>query len=147
MESFTIDKLANSGTPMQINGKDWLVTQLTLRDQGSLQAVIRKVQPKPMEHALTVIKGLPAEVVSQILRDARKDMMFWPSPITSQEGLAILFNHEEGQKAVIKAALGRAQVCTDDDVEEIAGQMTYVDFMRLAAIAISGEDPEDDPKA
>lgn len=147
MESFTIDKLANSGTPMRINGKDWLVTQLTLRDQGQLQAVIRKLQPKPMDQALAAIKGLPADVSSQILRDARKDMMFWPSPITSQEGLTILFNHEEGQRAVIKAALGRAQECTDADVEVLTGEMTYVEFMRLAAIAISGEDPEDDPKA
>lgn len=147
MESFSIDKLANAGTPFTIAGKVWLATQLTLRDQGKLQAIIKKLQPKPMDVALQASRGLPAEAVAAIVKDARKDQLFWPSAITSQDGLAVLFNNEEGQKELLKASLGRAQQCTDADIEEIMDQMTFVDFMRLAAIAISGEDPDNDPKA
>lgn len=147
MDSFPIDRLANSGVPVDIGGKTWYVAQLTLRDQGKLQAVIRKIQPTPLSVATSAAKGLGPDIAGQLLKDARKDMLFWPSPITSQEGLAILFNNEEGQKELIKAAFGKRQPITDEDIDALLDSMTYVQFMRIAAIAISGEDPETDPKA
>ena len=147
MESFTIDRLANSGVPFRINGKEWFVTQLTLRDQGKLQAVIKSLQPNPLDAAIKATRGLTPDLASQILRDARKEALFWPSAITSEEGLSILFNDERGQKAILKAALGRAQECSDEDIESMIDVMSFADFMRLAAIAISGKDPENDPKA
>ena len=42
MESFYVDKLANSGVIREINGKQYRVAQVTLEDLGLLQAVIRK---------------------------------------------------------------------------------------------------------
>lgn len=147
MESFPIDKLVNAGVPLTIAGKEYLVTQFTLRDQGRLQAVIRKLEPNPLDVATKAMRGLASDVAAQVIKDARKDAMFWPSPITSDTGLAILFNHEEGQKEVLKAALSRAQECTDADIEAIMDRLTYMDFMKLAAVALSGEIPEQDPKA
>ena len=67
--------------------------------------------------------------------------------ITSPEGLNILLTSESGQKELIKAALGKQQQLSDTDVETLIDTLTYPQFMRLASIAISGEDPEADPKA
>jgi hypothetical protein len=73
--------------------------------------------------------------------------MFWPSPITSQEGLNVILSNEEGQKALIKASLGKKTTLSEADIEALMDVVTYPLFMRIAAIAISGEDPETDPKA
>lgn len=149
MDSFHIDKLANSGVPLQIGDKVWYAAQISLRDQGRLQAVIRKIQPPPPkedELKRTWGAGLPSETITALVRDARKEAQFWPAPITSQEGLNILLGHEDGQKALIMASLGKRQQITDQDVESLMDEMTYPMFMRLAAIAISGDDPETAPK-
>lgn len=147
METFHIDKLANSGVPMEICGKTLFVTQVTLRDQGRLQSVIRSLQPNPMNEAKDAVKGLAPDLAKEIIRDARKDLLHYPAAITSPEGLNILLTSEEGQKELIKAALGKRQNLSDSDVDGLIDALTYPQFMRLASIAISGEDPEADPKA
>lgn len=146
---FHIDKLTNSGVPLEIGGATYYACQITLRDQGRLQSVIRKIQPPPPkeEDVKKNLAGLPPETITDLVKDARKAAHFWPSPITSQEGLNIILNNEEGQRELIKASLGKRTQLTDTDVDGIMDQMTYPMFMRLAAIAISGEDPELDPKA
>jgi hypothetical protein len=92
------------------------------------------------------LAGLPPETITELVRDARKAAQFWPSPITSQEGLNILLGNEEGQKELIKSSLGKKQSLTDTDIDALMDVMTYPMFMRLAAIAISGDDPETAPK-
>ena len=147
MESFYIDKLANSGVPVSISGKTWYVSQITLRDQGKLQAVIRKIQPSPLAEAMASIKSLPESIAKDVIRDARKEMAFYPHPLTSPEGLNLILSNEEGQKAILSACLGRNNTITQEEIESMADSMTYPMFMRIASIAISGEDPETDPKA
>lgn len=148
MESFHIDKLANSGVPLEIGDKTYYASQITLRDQGRLQSVIRKIQPPPPKESDVKrdLAGLPPETITELVRDARKAAQFWPSPITSQEGLNILLGNEEGQKELIRSSLGKKQSLTDADIENLMDVMTYPMFMRLAAIAISGDDPETAPK-
>lgn len=148
MDSFHIDKLANTGVPLPIGEKVYYAAQITLRDQGRLQSVIRKIQPPPPkeEDIKRNLTGLPPETITELVRDARKAAQFWPAPITSQEGLNILLGHEDGQKELIRASLGKRQQITEDDVERLMDEMTYPMFMRLAAIAISGDDPETSPK-
>ena len=77
METFHIDKLANSGIPMDISGKTYFVAQVTLRDQGRLQSVIRSLQPNPMVEAKEAVKGLNPELAKEIIRDARKDLLHY----------------------------------------------------------------------
>jgi hypothetical protein len=148
MESFHIDKLANSGVPLDIDGNTYYASQITLRDQGRLQSVIRKIQPPPPKESDVKrdLAGLPPETITELVRDARKAAQFWPSPITSQEGLNILLGNEEGQKELIKSSLGKKQSLTDSDIDALMDVMTYPMFMRLAAIAISGDDPDTAPK-
>lgn len=148
-EVFHIDKLANSGVPIEIDGKQYYACQITLRDQGHLQSVIRKLQPPPPreEDVKKNMAGMPPEVITELVKDARKAAMFWPSPITSQEGLNVILSNEEGQKALIKASLGKKTTLSESDIEGLMDVLTYPLFMRIAAIAISGEDPETDPKA
>lgn len=146
---FHIDKMANSGIPIEIEGKTYHACQITLRDQGHLQAVIRKLQPPPPkeEDVKKTMAGMPSEVITELVKDARKAAMFWPSPITSQEGLNVILSNEEGQKALIKASIGKKMQLSESDIEALMDVITYPLFMRIAAIAISGEDPETDPKA
>ena len=146
---FHIDKMANSGVPIEIDGKPYHACQITLRDQGYLQSVIRKLQPPPPreEDVKKNMAGMPPEVITELVKDARKSAMFWPSPITSQEGLNVILSNEEGQKALIKASLGKKTTLSEADIEALMDVVTYPLFMRIAAIAISGEDPETDPKA
>jgi len=146
---FHIDKMANSGVPIEIDGKPYHACQITLRDQGHLQSVIRKLQPPPPreEDVKKNMAGMPPEVITELVKDARKSAMFWPSPITSQEGLNVILSNEEGQKALIKASLGKKTQLSESDIEALMDVVTYPLFMRIAAIAISGEDPETDPKA
>lgn len=146
-ESFPIDKLSNAGVPMDISGKTWYVSQITLRDHGRLQAVIRSVQPHPVTETVAAVKGLSADIAKDLCRDARKDLLHWPAPVTSPEGLGILLGSEEGQKELLRASLGKQQKVTDDDISGLLDTLSYTQFMRLASIAISGEDPDNDPKA
>jgi len=146
-ESFHIDKLANSGVPMQIAGKQWFVSQITLRDHGRLQAVIKSVQPHPVAETVAAVKGLSPDIAKDLCRDARKDLIHWPATVTSPEGLGILLGCEDGQKELLKAALGKQQSLTDDILAGLLDTLTYPQFMRIATIVISGEDPDNDPKA
>ena len=141
--------MSNAGIPIEIGGKQYFACQITLRDQGHLQTVIRKLQPPPPreEDVKKDMAGMPPEVITDLVKDCRKAKMFWPSPITSQEGLNIILSNEEGQKALIKASLGKKTPLSESDIEELIDVLTYPLFMRIAAIAISGEDPETDPKA
>lgn len=146
-ESFHIDKLANTGVPLEFMGKTWRVSQITLRDHGRLQSVIRSVQPHPVTETLAAVKGLPQDITKDLIRDSRKDLLHWPAPVTSPEGLTILLGCEEGQKELLKASLGKSQALSDGDLSSLLDTLTYPQFMRIASIAISGEDPENDPKA
>lgn len=146
-ESFHIDKLANAGIPVDLLGKTWYVSQITLRDHGKLQAVIRSVQPHPVAETIAAVKGLSQEISRELIRDSRKDLLHWPAPVTSPEGLTILLGCEEGQKELLKASLGKQQKVTDDDIMSMIDTLSYPQFMRIASIAISGDDPENDPKA
>jgi hypothetical protein len=146
-EVFHIDRLANSGVEVQIAGKPFRVSQFTLRDQGVLQSLIRKLQPSPMAQTQKILRGLAPETVADLLKDARKAELFWPQPVASTEGLQILVNTEEGQRAILKAALSKAQTITDEDIDTLMDTLTIPEFMRIAGIAVSGEDPEADPKA
>jgi len=147
MESFHIDKLANSGVPMVIAGKTWYVSQITLRDHGRLQSVIRSVQPHPVTETVAAVKNLAPDIAKELCKDARKDLLHWPAPVTSPEGLGILLGSEEGQKELLKASLGKQQKVTDEEIAGLIDTLSYMQFMRLASIAISGEDPDNDPKA
>lgn len=148
MESFSIDKLANAGIPVDISGKTYFVSQITLRDQGRLQSVLRTIQPLPMDQVAAIAKALPADVAAQVIKDARKEQsLYYPVPLTSPEGLSLLLGNENGQKALLKAALGKQQQISDAEIDELIDKMTYTQFMRVAGIAISGEDPDTDPKA
>lgn len=147
MATFHIDRLANAGVAITINGKPYTARQLTMRTQGRLQAIIRNIEPDPYKEAAELTKGMPESVVKEIMKDARKAALTYPTPVTSPDGIAKVIGCEEGQKAILKASLN----LSDDEVEQVMDTINYAEFMRLAAIAISGEDPtdegEDDPKA
>jgi len=145
--SFSIDKLANSGTPIEIDGKVWLVSQLTLRDQGKLQTTLKTIQPSPMSQIAPMSRTLSPESYAMVVRDARKDMLFWPSPITTPEGLNLVLTNEEGQKALLSLSLGKLQEMSEAIIADLVEKITYPQFIRIATIAISGEDPENDPKS
>lgn len=145
--SFSIDKLANSGTPVEIDGKVWLVSQLTLRDQGKLQTVLKTIQPSPMSQVTSMSRSLSPESYAMVVRDARKDMLFWPSPITTPEGLNLVLTNEEGQKALLNLSLGKLQEVSEVILSDLVEKITYPQFIRIASIAISGEDPDNDPKS
>lgn len=146
MAVFHIDKLANIGVQVQIAGKPRTVRQLTLGDQGVLQDIIRRVEPNPFAVATEMAKGLPDSLAKEIIFDGKKSAKAWPSSVNSPEGIEILVGSAEGQRAILKTSMR----LSDEEVEEVMGLITYVEFMRLAAIAISGDDPGEvtaDPKA
>lgn len=145
MSVFHIDRLSNTGFDVEIGSKTYRIKQFSLRDQGNLQAIIRKVQPHPVTETIELVKGMPSGVAAEMLKDARKAAQLWPQAVTTQDGLQILVNSGEGQKAVLRFAMG----LSDSEAEELMGDLSFQDFMRIAAIAISGEDPtgDDDPKA
>jgi len=145
--SFSIDKLANSGTPIEIDGKVWLISQLTLRDQGKLQTILKTIQPSPMSQVVSMSRTLSPDSYAMVLRDARKDMLFWPSPITTAEGLNLILTNEEGQKALLSLSLGKLQEMSEATIADLVDKITYTQFIRIASIAISGEDPDNDPKS
>jgi hypothetical protein len=146
-EAFYIDKLANSGIEVKMAGATFRVRQLTLRDQGVLQAIIRKLQPFPSEKAKKLVIGMDKQVAGDVMKEALKADLFYPTPVASPEGLQLLVNSDEGQKALLKAAIGRNEGVSDSTIEDLYGELSYAEFMRIAAIAVSGEDPENDPKA
>lgn len=146
MESFYVDKLANSGVIREINGKQYRVAQVTLEDLGLLQAVIRKTVESPMDTATRYSKSLPPDVSKELFREAIKSNQHWPPPVPSAEGINVLLNCLDGQRALLKASLGKHHELTDEDVDQLARSMTYPEFMKIAAIAISGDDQDNDPK-
>ena len=136
MSVFHIDRLVNAGIPIEFNGKTYTARQLTMRDQGVLQAIIRKIEPDPLQEAVNLAVGLDKELAREIIKDGKKAKAAYPTPITSPDGITKVLSCEEGQEALIKLSLK----CTDEEAGEILGNINYAEFMRLAAIAISGED-------
>ena len=146
MATFYIDKLANTGTSVSIAGKEYVIKQLSMRDQAVLQGVIRKIQPNPYLEAVEAVKSLPKEVADKVIESARVDRKRWPSSVTSSEGMEILVSEYEGQKALLKCGLK----INDEEADAILAELNFETFMRVASIAISGEDPvseADHPKA
>lgn len=139
MSVFHIDRLANAGIPIEFNGKTYTARQLTMRDQGVLQAIIRKIEPDPLQEAINSSAGLDRELAREIIKDGKKAKAAYPTPITSPDGITKVLSCEEGQEALIKLSLK----CTDEEANDILGNINYGEFMRLAAIAISGEDSAD----
>lgn len=146
-EVFQIDRLANSGVNVDAAGQSIKVRQITIRDQGELQAIIRKNQPFPSTHAKKVVAGMDKAVAAEVMINAVKADLFWPQTIASSEGIQMLLSCEEGQKAILKAATAKANGFTDEDIEKLMDELTTTEFQRIATIAIIGDDPGNDPKA
>lgn len=146
-EVFQIDRLANAGVDVQTSSRTIKVRQISLRDQGALQAIIRKNQPYPSTHAKKVVQGLDRQVAAEIMINAVKQDLFWPQTISSPEGVQMVLSCEEGQKAILKASTAKANDFTDEDIESLLDELTAMEFQRIATIAIIGNDPENDPKA
>lgn len=150
MESFDIGKLANTGIPVEVNGRTLYARQISLRDMGRLQSVIRKIQPPPpkVEDIKKDFAGLPHETITELLKDARRQAAFWPAPVASSEGMNIILNNEDGQKELLKAALAKPNGLTDSDIDALMEEMPLLVFSKVMNIAITGDDsPADDPEA
>lgn len=145
-ETFYIDKLANVGTEVQVAGKSLKVQQITFRNQGELQSVIRKIQPRPLDTYKQLKSSLDPRYAAEIVLGLVKQEAFWPAPVASPEGIQILLGSETGQIALLKAALSKANSLSDDDISELADSMSLSEFQTIAAIAISGEEPSSSPK-
>lgn len=147
MESFDIGKMANTGIPVEVNGRTLYARQISLRDMGRLQSVIRKIQPPPpkVEDIKKDFAGLPHETITELIKDARRQAAFWPAPVASGEGMAIILHNEEGQKELLRASLMKTNDLTEADIEKIMDDMPLTTFSRILNIAITGDDkvPED----
>jgi hypothetical protein len=151
-ESFYIDMLANAGVEITIAGQKVRVHQLTLRDQGRLQSVIRSVQPHPVTEAKSLNELIDDQTIrTENLRQAVKLAAYWPSAVASDEGLQILLSRIEGQTMLLECVLR----ISPEEAEKLTGELQIKDFMRIAATALSGVDPDtqveipgdDSPKA
>ena len=151
-ESFYIDLLANAGVEIIIAGQKVRVHQLTLRDQGRLQAVIRSIQPHPVSQAKTLNELIDDPAIrTENLRQAVKLASYWPAAVASDDGLQILLSRIEGQTMLLECVLR----VSAQEAEKLTGELQIKDFMRIAATALSGVDPDtqvdvpgdDDPKA
>lgn len=150
MESFDIGKLANTGIPVEVNGRTLYARQISLRDMGRLQSVIRKIQPPPpkIDELKKELSGLPNEVVTEMIKDAKRQAAFWPAPVASSEGMNIILNNEDGQKELLKAALMKPNGLTESDIDALMEEMPLLVFSKVMNIAITGDDkPADDPEA
>lgn len=145
-ESFYIDRLANIGTEVEVAGKSVRVQQITFRNQGELQAVIRKLQPRPLDTLKQIKSSLDPRYAGEVVLGLVKSDAFWPAPVASPEGIQILLGSEEGQMALLKAALAKVNNMSADEISELADNMSLAEFQTIAAIAISGEEPTASPK-
>ena len=137
-DAFYVDLLVNAGVEIKIAGTPMRVYQLSIRDQGYLQSIIRAVQPHPFTVFDELSKGKDKTVVDALRADAIKRKEYWPSPVASEEGLRILSGCVEGQRAILKCALHVSEE-TADKLLDVIG---LSDFQKIMATALTGQDPE-----
>ena len=138
-EQYYIDMLVNAGVEIVVSGHKLRVYQLTLRDQGTLQSVIRAIQPHPVSEAKELNDLIDDPTIrTENLRQAIKQASYWPSAVASDEGLQILLSRLEGQTSLLECVLR----ISNEDAQKLTGELQIKDFMRIAATALSGVDPE-----
>lgn len=137
-ETFYVDLLVNAGVEIKVAGTPMRVYQLSIRDQGHLQSIIRAVQPHPFTLFDELSKGQDKQVVEALKADAIRKKDFWPSPVASEEGLRILSGCIEGQKGILKCALH----VSDEQADKLLDLISLTDFQRIMATALTGQDPE-----
>ena len=137
-ESFYIDRLSNAGTEINVAGQTMRVYQMTLRDQGVLQATIRAIQPNPIVLGKQLLTEIGLPITLENLREERKAAAFWPATVASNDGMQVLFNDEVGQRTLLQRALR----INESQASQLMDVLTLKDFVRIATTAISGIDPE-----
>ena len=60
-----------------------------------------------MDTATRYSKNLPPDVSKELFREAIKSNQHWPPPVPSAEGINVLLNCLDGQRALLKASLGK----------------------------------------
>jgi hypothetical protein len=132
--------------PIKFNGRNLLVGALKLREEGQLVAYLRTVVKRPSERLRGTIDLIPPEDRRAAEVAARRaDDPDWPPAPTSLEGQRIFMTTPEGQRFFVEVVFRKYQPqMTDQEIDEILGGLSSLDFIVLIRIAFGedGTDPE-----
>jgi hypothetical protein len=122
--------------PIKFNGRNLLVGALKLREEGQLVAYLRTVVKRPSERLRGTIDLIPPEDRRAAEVAARRaDDQDWPPALTTPEG----------QRFFVEVVFRKYQPqMTDQEIDEILGGLSSLDFIVLIRIAFGedGTDPE-----
>lgn len=128
-----------------VDGVDYKIGPLKVRELGLLQAWIKEQVPHPIEAVKGHLGGLPEPLQIALLEGARKDAYRWPPKLNSPEANTLLAG-EEGEKELVHLIFTKHQPSlTRADTDAIAGKLGLDDFKRVAEVAF-GKGP-DAPKS
>lgn len=132
--------------PIKFNGRNLLIGALKLREEGQLVAYLRTVVKRPSERLRETIDLIPLEDRRAAEIAARRaDEQDWPPAPTSLEGQRIWMTTPEGQRFFVGLMMRKYQPSmTDQEVDDILGGLSGIDFLVLIRIAFGedGTDPE-----
>lgn len=141
-----LDLLTNAPREVRFGDRTLRVGALKLRELGYLQRWVRDHSVRPTVKAQEELAFLPEEEHREHRKAAVLAERNWPPAINSPEGNAILFDDPDGQLCFLAVMFRKFQPeLTDEDIDEIAGGLSEVDFGVLVQVAFGQDDL--DPKA
>lgn len=90
---------------VEVDGRRYGFSELTLEKRADLQAYLRRTVPHPVDAIKGHLAGLDPADRQALLESARRDAKSWPPDIGSQAGMMALTSTTDGQVEVLATAL------------------------------------------
>ena len=132
----------------QIGDQTYLISKLSPRDIGDLQAYIKEVCPNPRAEALALIRegGLPEPIAMEVWKTAVEESRDWPPSMSDERGNQLITMTFEGNARLLWVLLRRYQPGVDlAKARQLAELITLDDLGAL--MALGAPESASDPKA
>lgn len=137
-----------SAAPVEADlaGRRYLVSKMTPRRMGRLQAALNAVVPDPRDAARKFMEGLPDAVAIHVWNRACEDARGWPVSIGSPEGVSALLASPDGVATFLEVLLAGANAGFDRRAAEALAEVVTHDELAALMRAMAPGDPNG-PKA
>lgn len=149
MPVFQLHQLGDDAVEMDINGKLYTFTMVSLGGRSRMETVLRRVVPNPIDIAKEACSGQPHEVARVLMDKAFHQRSFWPPAIESDEGVDWVMKSFDLQIAMLREMLRLHHPDLSLDEARSVGESIGIEtFAALMRFGWTGKRPDDpDPKA
>jgi hypothetical protein len=98
-------QLTDAPTIVNVGGKDYAFSELTLASMGKLQGWIKSNFPHPLEAIKPHLEGFAAADRAYMIEAAQREAAYWPPAIGTPRASACLLTSPQGQTQVLYEGL------------------------------------------